>query len=122
MNAPTPETDAHMLGGSYSFDVEFARRLERERDESRKLLRDANRGAERNAHISQSLASQLVDARRELDEASDVIKQCHFCISLFLGWHSRDLGMDHLRYVSETLAKCANQLNHSSPATSLGTT
>jgi hypothetical protein len=69
MNAPTPETDAHMLGGSYSFDVEFARRLERERDESRKLLRDANRGAERNAHISQSLASQLVESRRERDEA-----------------------------------------------------
>jgi hypothetical protein len=68
-NQATPETDAHMLGGSYSFDVEFARRLERERDEARKLLRDANRGAERNAHISQSLASQLVESRRELDEA-----------------------------------------------------
>jgi hypothetical protein len=26
----TPRTDEHMLGGSYSFDVEFARELERE--------------------------------------------------------------------------------------------
>jgi len=26
----TPRTDEHMLGGSYSFDVEFARKLERE--------------------------------------------------------------------------------------------
>ena len=26
----TPRTDAHMLGGSYSFDGEFARQLERE--------------------------------------------------------------------------------------------
>lgn len=33
---PTPETDAHMLGGSYSFDGEFARKLERERDEALK--------------------------------------------------------------------------------------
>jgi hypothetical protein len=28
----TPETDAHMLGGSYSFDAEFARSLERQRN------------------------------------------------------------------------------------------
>jgi hypothetical protein len=33
-NQATIETDAHMLGGSYSFDVDFARRLERERDEA----------------------------------------------------------------------------------------
>jgi hypothetical protein len=26
----TPRTDEHMLGGSYSFDIEFARQLERE--------------------------------------------------------------------------------------------
>ncbi len=38
MIRPTPETDAHMLGGSYSFDGEFARRLERERDEARNQL------------------------------------------------------------------------------------
>lgn len=35
MNTNTPETDAHMLGGSYSFDVDFARRLKRERDDAR---------------------------------------------------------------------------------------
>jgi hypothetical protein len=28
----TPETDAHMLGGSYSFDADFARNLERQRN------------------------------------------------------------------------------------------
>jgi hypothetical protein len=55
---------------------------------------------------------------RKLAEMREVIKQCHSCVSLFLGWHSRDLGMDHLRYVSETLAKCANQLTRSAPATS----
>ncbi len=48
-NQATIETDAHMLGGSYSFDVEFARRLERERDEARAELEDwrnASKGAE----------------------------------------------------------------------------
>jgi hypothetical protein len=34
-DTPTPETDAHLLGGSYSFDGDFARKLERERDEAR---------------------------------------------------------------------------------------
>jgi len=27
---PTPRTDKHMRGGSYSFDVDFARQLERD--------------------------------------------------------------------------------------------
>lgn len=40
MSRPTPETDAHLLGGSYSFDGDFARNLERERDEARELARE----------------------------------------------------------------------------------
>lgn len=34
MNTDTPETDAHLLGGSYSFDAEFARNLERQRNKA----------------------------------------------------------------------------------------
>ena len=45
---PTPETDAHMLGGSYSFDGDFARKLERERDEARAELTNVYRWIERN--------------------------------------------------------------------------
>ena len=35
---PTPETDAHFRGGSYSLDLTFARKLERERNEMRSAL------------------------------------------------------------------------------------
>jgi len=59
--------------------VQLARRLERERDEARielervrKELVDANRGAEKNAHINNSLCSKLIKAERERDE---IIKQ-----------------------------------------------
>ena len=34
----TPRTDAHMLGGSYSFDGEFARQLERELNAAKAAL------------------------------------------------------------------------------------
>ena len=76
----TPETDAPIPTGVDPFAcmAARARNLERERDESRKLLRDSNRGAERNAHISQSLASQLVEARRENAEMREVIKTIYY--------------------------------------------
>ena len=34
MNTDTPETDAHLLGGSYSFDASFASKLERQRNKA----------------------------------------------------------------------------------------
>ena len=34
MNTDTPETDAHLLGGSYSFDASFARNLEHQRNKA----------------------------------------------------------------------------------------
>ena len=37
----TPRTDEHMLGGSYSFDIEFARQLERELNAAKQELQDA---------------------------------------------------------------------------------
>jgi hypothetical protein len=45
-----------------------ARRFVRERDEARKHLRDANRGAEINAHINQKFAQQIIDAREQIKE------------------------------------------------------
>jgi hypothetical protein len=48
--------------------VVHARKLERERDEARKHLRDANRGAEINAHINQKFGQQIIDAREQIKE------------------------------------------------------
>jgi hypothetical protein len=48
-----------------------ARRFVRERDEARKHLRDANKGAEINAHINQKFAQQLIDAREVLNEIAN---------------------------------------------------
>jgi hypothetical protein len=48
-----------------------ARRFVRERDEARKHLRDANKGAEINAHINQKFAQQLIDAREVLSEIAN---------------------------------------------------
>jgi hypothetical protein len=43
-------------------------RLIKERDEARKHLRAANRGAEINAHINQKFAQQIIDAREQFKE------------------------------------------------------
>jgi hypothetical protein len=43
-------------------------RIAKERDEARKHLRDANRGAEINAHINQKFGQQIIDAREQIKE------------------------------------------------------
>jgi hypothetical protein len=48
-----------------------AGRFERERDEARKNLRDANRGAEINAHINQKFAQRIVALLKLLERAID---------------------------------------------------
>jgi hypothetical protein len=48
---------------------------ERERDEARKHLRDANRGAEINAHINQKYAQQIIDARDENAKLRDIAER-----------------------------------------------
>jgi hypothetical protein len=92
--------------------AKFARQLERERDESRKLLREANRGAERNAHVNRLLAQHLNESaqkfqtadaelsisngerdafRRENAEMREVIKDAYSalddCVTRLVGWH-----------------------------------
>ena len=73
---PTPETDAEhdqfAMGG---FTLDFCRKLERERDEAReqlkearKHLKDANRGGQRNAIVSNIQAGKLVELRKERDK------------------------------------------------------
>jgi hypothetical protein len=42
--------------------------MQKERDEARKHLRDANRGAEINAHINQKFGQQIIDAREQIEE------------------------------------------------------
>jgi hypothetical protein len=42
--------------------------MQKERDEARKHLRDANRGAEINAHINQKFGQQIIDAREQIKE------------------------------------------------------
>jgi len=61
-DTPTPETDAHLLGGSYSFDGDFARKLERERDE-------ANKGLHQKYIEFDALFDEAEQIRIERDEA-----------------------------------------------------
>ena len=71
MSRPTPETDAAKLNHSYGVvDIDFARKLERERDEVREKLRMAN--IEANAH--QEIANALKERdeyKQERDEARE---------------------------------------------------
>ncbi len=69
---PTPETDAESINGAHHTQFglsDFARKLERKRNEACKHLAAANKGADINAHINHSLAAKLAEAKRELNEA-----------------------------------------------------
>lgn len=85
---PTPETDAEIkttdyLTGEPVVVADFARKLERERDEARKHLAAANKGAEINAHINHSLAAKLAEAKRERDEMREYAERLkEGCIKL----------------------------------------
>lgn len=73
---PTPQTDAILADDTCELLwirnlVTFARQLETELAVTRKFLADANRGAQVNAHINQSLAGQLNVARRDITELND---------------------------------------------------
>ena len=81
---PTPETDAHMLGGSYSFDGEFARKLERQRDEALKQCVElkAMREAIKDAHgaISQCLKYILKLPLSGSDAECEVMDDAHHAL------------------------------------------
>jgi hypothetical protein len=64
----TPETNAFKRTVGVPW-WEFAGQLERERDEARKLLREANRGAERNAHVNRLLAQHLNESAQKFQTA-----------------------------------------------------
>jgi hypothetical protein len=53
--------------------LERSLKAERERDEARKHLCDANKGAEINAHINQKFAQQLIDAREKIKNQAERI-------------------------------------------------
>ena len=75
MNTPTPRTDANesitCKEGDPCIAPDFARQLETELAVTRKFLADANRGAQVNSHINQSLAGQLNVARRDIAELNE---------------------------------------------------
>ena len=73
---PTPETDAHMLGGSYSFDGDFARKLERERDEARVELRKLRI---ENNHNWQAIEF-AEEAVKERDESLEALREAWFAM------------------------------------------
>ena len=80
MNIPTPRTDANesitCKEGDPCIAPDFARQLERELTQTKKLLADANKGAKINSHINQSFAGQLNQLKKEnewLREALGVI-------------------------------------------------
>lgn len=58
-----------MRTGQLESARERAEKAESELANVRKLLADANRGAERNAHINQSLAGHLSEVRKELEKS-----------------------------------------------------
>lgn len=64
---PTPETDAHMLGGSYSFDGDFARKLERERDDALARI-DELEG--RSAHSCHDQCKRPACVKRKVKDAT----------------------------------------------------
>ena len=74
---PTPETDAASMswyGNKDAVQGDFARKLERERDEARSLL--AQYSAEREHNAMQALAHKA-----DADSMRDAIKEAHGAIS-----------------------------------------
>jgi hypothetical protein len=71
VNTPTPETDAHYATTKTAWphggDIDFARKLERERDEAQRIVR------EQHAQII-GLYAQEAELRNERDEARRLIK------------------------------------------------
>jgi len=71
------EADLHAEWDDYTNSAwaGFAGALERERDEARKHLRDANRGAQVNARINQSMAGKLNEAAKQLEAMREAVVQ-----------------------------------------------
>jgi hypothetical protein len=70
----TPETDAKATTriGFFScatVPAEFARQLERERNQTKENMKAASRGIERVSKLNQFLMAELVSARKERDAA-----------------------------------------------------
>lgn len=83
MIRPTPETDARTYVpsiGASTVPADFARKLERERDEARELL--ASEKITRNHIIKRS-----VEVEQERDKARAVADELASAASHCLGWH-----------------------------------
>jgi len=76
----TPRTDEHMLGGSYSFDGDFARELERELNESIKAIRDADLALRKCLNY---LIVQPIFTRNnsDIERESETMESVHFALA-----------------------------------------
>jgi len=91
----TPETDAELHGikavckDEYMLDTmaEFARKLERERDEAREISKAASKGISKTARLNQFLLSELIAVRKERDELKEIASEFAMTASHCLGWH-----------------------------------
>ena len=118
MSRPTPETDARTyvpsLGAS-TVPAEFARKLERERDEAReerdklqvmrKEVVAANKGAKINAQVSNSLAGKLNQAERERDEARELLRILVGLVAYGLGQSGEEWSLDAMRQATSAIQK-----------------
>jgi len=94
----TPETDAatHDLS-DYGPPVpcswgdwvaaDYARKLERERDEAREISKAASKGISKTARLNQFLLSELIAVRKERDELKEIASEFAMTASHCLGWH-----------------------------------
>ena len=97
---PTPETDAHMLGGSYSFDGDFARKLERERDEAIKQLdrickegfgNDDTIGLEpADDYVLRQLKNERDEARQKLAVFQDLLNNLADPLEMIINYWDQD--------------------------------
>ena len=121
MNTPTPRTDAFAIIASPSRNqyLDFAEQLERElttvteqRDrlaeelkETKKHLKDANRGAEINAHALRINADKLAAVTEQRDRlAEDLNKMISIC-----SCETEDIDtVNEIRYFVDTITKHSN--------------
>ena len=110
-NRPTPETD-DIARGNHVVPVEWAQKLERERDEASESLKHISEYGTDEINAAVELRQKLATALVERDEARAVADELSAIAARYLGWHLSLTPMgpddDHLaqsRRISETLAR-----------------
>ena len=91
IDLPTPETDAvaekNIYGVACKVDVDFARKLERQRDELQDALEHAQMTIGSIVSPSDKATLELIKVTKERDEAREIAQQLINIASHCLGWH-----------------------------------